>query len=117
MSAQPTWSRYRPAERPRSARKLLRRGELCHRRAPQNPPVRVHAAVQQHLAKRRQIRRGAENSRVSRHAANRERIFVVHFTLHQAVRSEEHTSELQSLTNLVCRLLLEKKKKKHKNQH
>src|SRR5437016_9148676 len=30
---------------------------------------------------------------------------VVHF------RSEEHTSELQSLTNLVCRLLLEKKKK------
>src|SRR5262249_60478679 len=28
-------------------------------------------------------------------------------------RSEEHTSELQSLTNLVCRLLLEKKKKKY----
>src|SRR5438046_6885552 len=30
-------------------------------------------------------------------------------------RSEEHTSELQSLTNLVCRLLLEKKKKKLQN--
>src|SRR5438093_12357252 len=29
-------------------------------------------------------------------------------------RSEEHTSELQSLTNLVCRLLLEKKKKNKK---
>src|SRR5258706_9504357 len=29
-------------------------------------------------------------------------------------RSEEHTSELQSLTNLVCRLLLEKKKNKTK---
>src|SRR2546426_9149971 len=28
-------------------------------------------------------------------------------------RSEEHTSELQSPCNLVCRLLLEKKKKKH----
>src|SRR5262249_62394129 len=28
-----------------------------------------------------------------------------------ADRSEEHTSELQSLTNLVCRLLLEKKKR------
>src|SRR5438046_4159685 len=28
-------------------------------------------------------------------------------------RSEEHTSELQSLTNLVCRLLLEKKKRQH----
>ena len=33
-----------------------------------------------------------------------------------AGRSEEHTSELQSLTNLVCRLLLEKKKKKTKSQ-
>src|SRR2546426_8292828 len=29
------------------------------------------------------------------------------------VRSEEHTSELQSPCNLVCRLLLEKKKKRH----
>src|SRR5437016_11095777 len=29
-----------------------------------------------------------------------------------SIRSEEHTSELQSLTNLVCRLLLEKKKLK-----
>src|SRR5438046_6657087 len=32
----------------------------------------------------------------------------------ELLRSEEHTSELQSLTNLVCRLLLEKKKKKKK---
>src|SRR5262245_28964386 len=31
-----------------------------------------------------------------------------------AGRSEEHTSELQSLRHLVCRLLLEKKKKRHK---
>src|SRR5687767_15335518 len=31
-------------------------------------------------------------------------------------RSEEHTSELQSLAYLVCRLLLEKKKKKHTKQ-
>src|SRR5438093_5126970 len=30
----------------------------------------------------------------------------------RSARSEEHTSELQSLTNLVCRRLLEKKKKK-----
>src|SRR5260370_10248612 len=30
-----------------------------------------------------------------------------------AVRSEEHTSELQSHLNLVCRLLLEKKKEQH----
>src|SRR5437016_11497458 len=35
----------------------------------------------------------------------------------RCTRSEEHTSELQSLTNLVCRLLLEKKKKKKKKKH
>src|SRR2546422_1958518 len=33
----------------------------------------------------------------------------------QQVRSEEHTSELQSRLHLVCRLLLEKKKKTNKN--
>src|SRR5688572_32414715 len=33
-----------------------------------------------------------------------------------AGRSEEHTSELQSQSNLVCRLLLEKKKKKKKQK-
>src|SRR5256886_10694243 len=32
------------------------------------------------------------------------------------MRSEEHTSELQSQSNLVCRLLLEKKKKKMQSQ-
>src|SRR2546422_7334017 len=32
-------------------------------------------------------------------------------------RSEEHTSELQSRLHLVCRLLLEKKKKKQKQTH
>src|SRR5690348_18046376 len=39
-------------------------------------------------------------------------------TVELAPRSEEHTSELQSPVHLVCRLLLEKKKNKHKNtQH
>src|ERR1035438_10559748 len=33
------------------------------------------------------------------------------------MRSEEHTSELQSLRHLVCRLLLEKKKKKNQHDH
>src|SRR2546430_12082633 len=40
--------------------------------------------------------------------------------LHQEVRcqrSEEHTSELQSQSNLVCRLLLEKKKQTKKHVH
>src|SRR3712207_7822907 len=35
----------------------------------------------------------------------------------QSSRSEEHTSELQSRQYLVCRLLLEKKKKKHTSLH
>src|SRR5690606_41036083 len=45
---------------------------------------------------------------------------IVYFFEHQALkqkglldRSEEHTSELQSRENLVCRLLLEKKKLRH----
>src|SRR5438046_5881038 len=40
-----------------------------------------------------------------------------HLTPHglELLRSEEHTSELQSLTNLVCRLLLEKKNKQKTN--
>src|SRR2546427_3134141 len=37
--------------------------------------------------------------------------------LHQEMRSEEHTSELQSQSNLVCRLLLEKKKKKNTQEY
>src|SRR2546430_8370316 len=34
----------------------------------------------------------------------------------RSIRSEEHTSELQSQSNLVCRLLLEKKKKKQSSR-
>src|ERR1019366_5958649 len=36
--------------------------------------------------------------------------FAIGCRLRSRTRSEEHTSELQSLTNIVCRLLLEKKK-------
>src|SRR5690554_7245717 len=38
--------------------------------------------------------------------------FVAFYDLQYYLRSEEHTSELQSRPHLVCRLLLEKKKKK-----
>src|SRR5690554_7376696 len=37
---------------------------------------------------------------------------VTHEAVQRVLRSEEHTSELQSRPHLVCRLLLEKKKKK-----
>src|SRR2546423_9382366 len=48
--------------------------------------------------------------------AARERILVqrrIHLQRRIVLRSEEHTSELQSLAYLVCRLLLEKKTKTH----
>src|SRR2546430_7286238 len=38
-------------------------------------------------------------------------------TIQRFARSEEHTSELQSQSNLVCRLLLEKKKKNSKKTY
>src|SRR5260370_26491125 len=41
---------------------------------------------------------------------------AVLFNCGDEVRSEEHTSELQSHLNLVCRLLLEKKKKQIKKE-
>src|SRR2546425_5820627 len=43
--------------------------------------------------------------------------FVGEFLVLLGTRSEEHTSELQSLAYLVCRLLLEKKKKKTPHMH
>src|SRR2546425_1747117 len=46
-------------------------------------------------------------------------VAIAHRDERSRVRSEEHTSELQSLAYLVCRLLLEKKKKntKYSNAH
>src|SRR5438874_5022214 len=43
--------------------------------------------------------------------------FVAPFTLTRKPRSEEHTSELQSRRDLVCRLLLEKKKRQSMRLH
>src|SRR2546427_5816955 len=40
--------------------------------------------------------------------------FGLRIGVHVLLRSEEHTSELQSQSNLVCRLLLEKKKKQRR---
>src|SRR3712207_8868593 len=64
---------------------------------PHAPGVHVHRVV---AGDRAGVSRGAARSP---HAAR--------------LRSEEHTSELQSRQYLVCRLLLEKKKKKNKNKY
>src|SRR5438046_7744484 len=63
-------------------------------------------------------RRVVNNHGLSAHAGFVHRVRHVDVALRilRQTRSEEHTSELQSLTNLVCRLLLEKKNNKtHRN--
>src|SRR2546430_9951026 len=58
-------------------------------------------------------RRGGGERQRSADAGRRRAQRLVEAALAEAlVRSEEHTSELQSQSNLVCRLLLEKKKRK-----
>src|SRR5687767_15449166 len=57
-----------------------------------------------------QIREPFERTKLTRRQRLR------HILAPRTGRSEEHTSELQSLAYLVCRLLLEKKKKKRKKQ-
>ena len=52
----------------------------------------------------------AEAEYISAYEATKEAAWLRQ--LYKDIRSEEHTSELQSPCNLVCRLLLEKKKKK-----
>src|SRR5690348_17356012 len=66
---------------------ILRRLASVHRPLPIGSPARLTTAS------------------ITEHAGNWSRL----------VRSEEHTSELQSPVHLVCRLLLEKKKKKARN--
>src|SRR5437016_9813537 len=64
------------------------------------------------------VRRTLERLRaegLDRHDAVHAAGSVLAKRIYDLLRSEEHTSELQSLTNLVCRLLLEKKKKKKYN--
>src|SRR2546426_5644114 len=56
-------------------------------------------------------RRPADRESVSASALESGGRVALHPGKRRAVRSEEHTSELQSPCNLVCRLLLEKKKK------
>src|SRR5439155_20741237 len=76
-----------------------------------NPEARLDHRPQQQVAEpadagRGRNRRDPRPDDSSRHAPPHRRE-----ALHRADRSEEHTSELQSRGHLVCRLLLEKKKK------
>src|SRR5690606_42058462 len=60
---------------------------------------------------RHQVNGGQKLRHVPHPPGKAGRALLVHGITGQQLRSEEHTSELQSRENLVCRLLLEKKKK------
>src|SRR5690242_21513671 len=64
-------------------------------------PDRQNDARHEHLDDREALLCAGPRAHAARHAS-----------CDDTARSEEHTSELQSHVNLVCRLLLEKKKKK-----
>src|SRR5437763_12261573 len=71
--------------------------------------------VQVSSASCRRMQAGSLRSQTANYTRERRRpLFRVYFTGRRlgSIRSEEHTSELQSPMYLVCRLLLEKKKKK-----
>src|SRR2546430_4534832 len=70
------------------------------------PHRRDQGRAAHHVAGEHRAGRGAEGRREVRRGGHRP--LSLRVPLH--LRSEEHTSELQSQSNLVCRLLLEKKK-------
>src|SRR5687767_15497796 len=64
---------------------------------------------------RQSVARGLERARNLQR--RRQLLEAIQSNVKELTRSEEHTSELQSLAYLVCRLLLEKKKNKNKIPH
>src|SRR5699024_12536697 len=87
--------------------------------APDTPPLSLHDALPIYLAPARLGRadrgvRARKGRRLRRDPAGRDGEHPHRGRLREGRRSEEHTSELQSRFDLVCRLLLEKKKKQQK---
>src|SRR5256886_5756940 len=80
------------------------RGACAQARRPVSPGQRVPAARQRRRGRGPRDGRGVVTSEQASFARQLERLEEI------VRRSEEHTSELQSQSNIVCRLLLEKKK-------
>src|SRR6266404_6712169 len=103
--------RRRGDARDRSRQETLRRG--FRQRPGQLRQPDESGGVSRALAARRHVhgpRSRRRRTSYPRLAGQHVRQMVQGLALHGAARSEEHTSELQSLAYLVCRLLLEKKK-------
>src|SRR3989475_2063886 len=81
---------------------------LFRSRSPRDPVARLREAEQRGLEA---SRLGQDRVPGNAHVLQHELAGVARAQRHQRARSEEHTSELQSQSNLVCRLLLEKKNK------
>src|SRR5436853_2335021 len=81
---------------------LFRSGQLVEARELAAEAVRAAPGNRDHRALLEWVERGAPGAKLGQRAGTQ--------TKARVQRSEEHTSELQSLRHLVCRLLLEKKK-------
>src|SRR5256886_7891872 len=90
-----------------------------HDALPIPPPAFASAAISRLVAPATigLMGRAARQAASTRRRWSRDRYGPRPVCAQTATRSEEHTSELQSQSNLVCRLLLEKKKKKKKLTH
>src|SRR5690606_39600575 len=84
-------------------RSIAEQSKVISKPSPQTAPASRHAVL---------LRANVLPRRAARHEYSLRRTRQIHCRLQRQYRSEEHTSELQSRENLVCRLLLEKKKKK-----
>src|SRR2546430_9175749 len=80
------------------------------RRPPRSTLFPYTTLFRSHVRLRERIERNAESSGARPQQAPRRLRRLFHHVPELPGRSEEHTSELQSQSNLVCRLLLEKKK-------
>src|SRR2546427_1668908 len=94
------------AEQAAAARVALLRKLITAAAAQLDEEIDIHEAAREKGVCEETIRRAVREGRVPDRRANPKGL---------APRSEEHTSELQSQSNLVCRLLLEKKKKKKRH--
>src|SRR5690606_40785550 len=98
------------SHRPLHSFPTRRSSDLARRRAPPSSPLRPEGTAASGPAG---FRDRARSRCRPRRGGSRETVRVSHRSDRAASappRSEEHTSELQSRENLVCRLLLEKKK-------
>src|SRR2546430_13183881 len=114
-SARHCWRRRAPAGRCRAGTPRAP-GKRSADESPMPPPGLSHRPVETKFRDpgsgvNHSLRRGSQVGGIDCHGWPMQDLCMATKTISIEIRSEEHTSELQSQSNLVCRLLLEKKKK------